>query len=512
MKSYPFVLLVSLGASMSGFALNPAPGQFECTSTGARAAGPRKFVKDHCLYQAHPNGKEVFTELLKLAVDQTKSWSENGPNFNSIEPTRGMSPNTIRWWFDDDESNQAMGQLLQENDKPFRIFTVPKVVISATMYSFEKGKERELGLEVGAFYKDIPNNPLDTTQNSISAFTSGLFKLSAAIGNPLASYLNLGINASVNNNRSSKVQDVTWECAEGEYCEYNHTSTHYFTTPVNVEKNKIGIQISARPRIDRSRPGLVMLSDFGLTYSMKTSDKDAPVDVATPYAGRDLVMNTGQLYVIGSESSRWDVRTGELLNLSKSGGHSQFIIMIQVAIQGADQSGPAIKDFAFQADDRNYSKTEIEQMPNGRYSFQEILQSVQKVCFKDRINPTTNEPICGFQFTKMDRKFMNYRLRFRVKGELESGQSSERYWKASEVYRKKGYYQLPKLGSTKPGRYTLYIELDDSNASAKSVRAYEKVKGVELQFGYYPGQNDPLEFNGAAREYNGGGFNWFRKR
>lgn len=134
------------------------------------------------------------------------------------------------------------------------------------------------------------------------------------------------------------------------------------------------------------------------------------------------------------------------------------------------------------------------------------------------MNPSDKTKICGFQFAKMDQKYMNYRLKFKVKGDLHFENTREQFWKISDLYKgmndengkvlvpSKGYYQLPQVPSfemkskVKSG-YKLHIDLDNTNGVARQLRRQEQIVGIKFPYGYYPQDSDPIVFDRKMIRY-----------
>ncbi|OFZ18685.1 MAG: hypothetical protein A2X94_14350 [Bdellovibrionales bacterium GWB1_55_8] len=492
--------------SQSANAANLAPGTYKCTNAadfGGASADPEvaknpKLVSGFCKYQAR-FGDQAFRNLQLLARRLVKQWSAQGElDLNNIEPTEGMGPNTIIWWFSDPDSNVALGEMLAQNDHLPRLREFPQVEIVTTMYSFERGYERELGMDVGAFYgkRELETEP----GKFISNLTGGIFSSTVGIGNPLASFLELGINASMNKKRAEIVTRVSNVCTVGSSCNYSHNKKFYVMHNVGVKEDDIGLKISATPWIDAENPSLVLLQGLNISYAIPTGEKDSPVDIYMPYNYRDLTLRADQLYVLGNESTNVDVRNGKLIGVGSEKAHNQFLILMKVSVQLPEGSKQDFPQYQPVKDDRSYSQEELNALPNGELSLGDIFDSLEPVCFPDVLNPQNSEPICGFRFSKLDRKLMDHRLRFTVKkklfgnGSFRNESDLEKVWPLSAVYKGKGYYQLPMFDNQEAGSFVLTIELDGSNKVAKKLKKAALVKGVKFEFGYFPGSTNPIQF------------------
>jgi hypothetical protein len=512
-----------LGFSFSSKAVaeNITPGTCKCYGPsdldpasifGTAAPQGDRYVRGLCKYQAQPLGDEIYQKLLKLSRLQVKDWIAGlGFSRDNLEPTVGKEDFSIIWWFEDQRSNERMCSFLQRNDGLARVFNTPTVRIAATMYSFEKGSERDLGLQVGAFYGKQPPQGASTggaTQTQPTPLfgngLAGVFSGAMGFGNPLASFLNLGIIATANRRQAQKIVEVVYACELGSSCNYTHARANYFVHPLGTKDDSIGLQIQTTAMIDPDDPTLVRLENLSLRYSVSTDDPKAPVDVYQPYAFRDGVFRTHQLYVIGSESTRTDVRTGKMIEVGTQHAHSQFLILLSVSVfrpEAGDKEIQNPKDlplFQFEKDDRSYTAAELAALPNGQYSLKDILSSVQLTCYNDVLNPSISEKICGFQFAKMDRKYVAYRLHAQMAGKVRYPTDHEIYWKVGDLYTGKGYYQIPRAQETDSGsnsNFELTLELDPKSVVTREVRKSEPVKGMKIPFTYYSGSTDPIQWD-----------------
>ena len=378
-------------------------------------------------------------------------------------------------------------------------------MISTTMYEFDKSQERKLGLEVTSFLgkRTLEQEPADLLQT----LTEGIFKAAIGIGNPLSSFLQLGINAVYDSSNSIQTLNETTTCEIGTSCPISKIQVHHFYVPglPSTKDEEVGFRMSATPQLDPNQPGLIRLENLSVTYSKLTGDPNAPVVTYSPKMGNSTSFYTDEVLVIGSETSDGRDFNGKLLEVGSEKWSKKFLIMMKVTIimpRGIPNPYPLNQSLG---DDRSLTQEEIRALPNGEISFEEILRSIQPVCFTNVVNPVSAEPVCGFKLMKMDRKYMNHRLRFTFKkgGFLGMGGNTlydeserKRVWKVSDVYDGKGFYALPAvISGENSGSYKLVVELDKSNPVAKARRKKERVKGIKFTFGYDQGLKPPIEFD-----------------
>jgi|GEM_PF-4935468 len=217
-----FTLLISI---TSAHADNLPPGTYKCYPPQNTV---QRYIRGHCKYQVRPDGAG-FSDLLRFAQKLVNDWPGGlPPSPNNVEPVPGLGDQTITWWFDDMAANEELGNLIRENDVARRVYPKPTVVISATMYSFEKGSNFDLGFDVGFFFG---RKPTPEGQSEIDRFvgslTSGIFNVATGVGNPLASFLSLGVTAARERKQAETIHDVIYTCDNGEYCDYKRSRTRY---------------------------------------------------------------------------------------------------------------------------------------------------------------------------------------------------------------------------------------------------------------------------------------------
>jgi len=236
-----------------------------------------------------------------------------------------------------------------------------------------------------------------------------------------------------------------------------------------------------------------------MTYSLATGNPDEPVEEFQLMNGRNFTARTDQMQVLSSDNMRVDVRTGRIFGGGVAHVHSQFLILMKVSLNlpGELLAGIPVPEFQNINDDRSLSVAERAALPDGQLSLEDVLGSIQVACFKDPLNPSNAEPICGYRFEKMDRKIADLFLKIKLKGDLRKGYASKRevVQRASDFLKDKGYYQLPRLRNDRPGKYELEVTLDNSNPIADSMRRARGVYGMKFPFGYYPNSPSPIQFD-----------------
>ncbi|HCM39593.1 MAG: hypothetical protein A2X97_13720 [Bdellovibrionales bacterium GWA1_52_35] len=498
-------LLTIAVATHESFAIGTdlEPGTYRCQSSSAT------LLRGRCEYRPRPNGSSAQSLLIEKAKRALKPLAKQRTS-NNLEPQSGAYGN-IEWWFEDengvadDVANSAMGDFLQANDRGFTIQTLPEVEITTMMYEFDKSQERKLGLEVTSFLgkRTLEQAPGELVQT----LTEGLFKAAVGIGNPLSSFLQLGIKATMDSSKHIFRVAETTKCEIGTTCQNGKSQMNHYHVPglPSTKDEDVGFRISTVPQIDPDQPGLVRLENLTVSYSKFTGEPNAPVVTYSPKTGSGTTIYTDELLVIGSETSESSGSDRKILEVGSSKGSTKFLIMMKVNINMPRGVANPYPKNQMIGDDRSLTPDEIRALPDGELSLEDILRSIEPVCFKNIVTPETQEPVCGFKLMKLDRQYLNHRLRFTIKkggflgmggNELFNENERTRVWKVSDVYDGKGFYALPAfLSEQNSGAYTLTVELDKSNPIAKARRKAERVKGIKFTFGYNQGVNPPLEFD-----------------
>ncbi len=472
-----------------------AAGECRCTSNSSPDLMP------YCIYQVKPDGAGA-DELIRISRAQIKP-SMTDPD--RILPQPGLGGSTITWWFNNASSNQQLGQLLIDRDKRHKIMVNDIVTITTTIYSFKKDFNRTLGLNVAINYG---NQPPATLSNKFGAnLAQGLFHSAATLGNPLASMIQLGIDASRENKVVEIVDEYTTKCEVGIYCDLKSMSGNYFTGnnySSSIIRNDVGFRIQTRPYLDIQDNNLVTLGSLYLTYSKKTEDPNTPVKEYVFYAGRDLDIKTDGIQILGSEVLNLSTSDKELLSSAKGKGYEQFLIMLKVQVQRGDEAlnaDTAPNPFLAQKSFSEYSEEEIALLKKSNPSLEDIFKSIEWTCYPNYLEPMSKQSICGFHFTKMNTKYLQHKLNIEFIGtkNLPMSPMATQCNTLGCLYNLKGNYIIP---ITDSGNHSLKvrIELDNGSPVAKQLRSSEPVKGIEFPLDFDPSLpigniSNPISFN-----------------
>ncbi len=498
----PLLILVSV-IGMSGDAgaakrailtrAAPAPGQFTCDKVTASI-----FVSGLCVYQARPYGFNAFDSLLnyaqrKVSDDMTTAANPKIRRPSALDRTAG----TISWWFPDDAANQEFGTALADADVQTTIAEKDAVVMTLTMYSFDKSYSRDFGLDLGIFDGKVPNGTV-APPTVLGSLVKGVFNLASGIGNPLASYLNFSIQAQIEKKHSSVIASYPIPaCEVGSTCPYSHTTKYYVApTALTPISETLGITTSFKPRISNTDPTLVTLQDLLITYATPTGDPLAPVDVLNPYQYTNLTLHTNQAYVIGGETHSRDVRTGKLLGGGKDQGHTQFMFIMTAKIVRAGEVAPR-DDFEFDSSPQKvYTAEERKKLEHPEMTLQDVLGSLHRVCFADHVNPGTAEQICGYELQKMSTKYLDYPMKVSIRGHLPNPEDAEKMVILGDLYTGKGYFRLPMMDPMSvSSRYKVTFAMNKKSELGRELRSQEAVKGVHFTFAYTPKVSTPVDLD-----------------
>jgi len=490
------------------------PGQCDCKEPQdyiSNASPDNKasdFLRGMCTYQARAEGGSVaFSELLRIAQLFIR---ENPANGSSIEldnnrPIQGDGYNRIVWWFEGNHpANEALCNFLKDHD---RLYPAPQrtlINIKAFLYSFERGYNKEFGLDIASFFGHKSSDPKEDKDNRNDLTTTldkGIFSTASGIGNPLASILNLGIHAAIDKKHAKEISTIEWSCFVGETCNKGRTQTYHYAGVTGTTDEQLGIKLSATPRIFSDDDTLIELSGLQFFYAIPTSmpenetTNNAPVLKFSPYEGETLRLRTNELFVLGSYTIDRDVSTGKLIGVGDDTAHTQTLMLIQASRQNQHTEQPVFGGVPLLTMNRTFTPEELASFPNGTLKFKDVLSSIELVCYADLINPQNREPICGFHFNQMDQAFMNYRMKFELEGPISNMSMPLTYWKLGEVFNTKGYYQLPLLQHSNPAQdYTLSIQIDDKGPSNED-RKREDTIGMRFTFTHYKDSSDPIYFS-----------------
>ncbi len=532
-KFYAILLLVLLNVAKNDllFADEPSsdllPGKCECKEPEDYAPAsatdrPSDFLRGMCRYQARAEGgSESLNSLLRIAQLYIRDVAKGGASLelDINRPTNGDGYNTIVWWFESKQeegkespihsANTALCNILNEHD---RLYPAPKktyIKIKAYLYSFESGYDREFGFEIASFFGNKsadPQKSADNRNDLTATFEKGIFNVSSGIGNPLASILNFGIQAALNKRHAQTLDIVEWSGAVGEGLQKSDGNNYYHPAITQTKDEKIGLHMSATPRIysdDDQKVDLVNL-DFFYAVDDSATNKDAPVHKFYPYQGETLRLKTNELFVLSNHIRDRDIRTGKLIGTGESKAHTQTILLMEVS--KLDENTPAVSQFPFHKLDRSFTEAELNQLPNGQLNFPVVLFSIEPICYPNPANPYYIEPICGFRFVSLDRRFINYRMKFELDGPLLDADKRVTYWKLGEVYTGKGYYQLPLFNHNDPAQeYTLTIQIDDQGPSLLDRKKHETV-GIQFKFTHYKDREDPIYYSPRSIRFLERGF------
>ncbi len=524
-----FLALIKLGLT-AGDAPDDVlqPGQCRCddpehftTQTAApNASKASDFLRGICQYQARAEGgTETFNSLLRIAQLFIR---DNPVNSSSIQldnnrPVQGNGYNMIVWWFEGKEddntpfhhpANEALCNFLKSHD---RLYPAPKrtlINIKAFLYSFERGYNREFGLDVTSFFGHKSGDPKDKDNRNdlTTSLDKGIFSTASGIGNPLASILNLGIHAAIEKKHAKEISTIEWSCFVGESCNKGRTQTSHYAGVTQTIDEQLGIKLSATPRIFSDDDTLIELYNLEFFYAIPTTTKEAPVLKFAPYNNETLRLRTNELFVLGSYTIDRDVSTGELIGTGDDKAHTQTLMLIQASRQDQNTEQPAYSGVPLLSLDRTFTPEELEQLPNGKLDLKDILKSIERVCYADPVNPDNQEPICGFRFNQMDQKFINYRMKFELEGPISGMSAPIAYWKLGEVWNSKGYYQLPLFEHDEPAQeYTLTIQIDDKGPSDND-RKQQDLVGMKFTFTHYKNSSDPIYFQPRGIQWLKRGF------
>jgi hypothetical protein len=496
-------LLLSVLAPVSLQAQVVQVGEYKCWKAAdlAKGAGinPAVVVDTDlgiCRYQALPNDG-IYRDLLSQAQNYFPDYVP-GVGFNPKDkhPQRGMGQRTIEWWYTTPGWNEALGEFLKLNDKPFVIRQGAPVRIELTMYTFERGFEKELGFDFAGFYgkREVEEN-LPKLSHSLS---KGIFNTAIGLGNPIASYLMLGIEASVGRHRAETVVRDSFTCVVGSECQISSgKSNNYYSSPSSIEikVDELGLSLNTVPQVNPENPGTILLRDLGIKFGIPTGNATAPVEVHQIRDDLDLVLQEGETYVIGSRVTNRDLKTGKLLSSGSEKAFTHFLVLIR-ASHGNDESAQLPSAVGIGAD-RSFSEKELDEIrKSSPVSLREFFDSIELVCFNDLVNPGSRK-ICGFRFTKIGEGLLRYRLKFSVNGKLKYSEKKEQFFRASDVYAGKGYFQLPAMEDGKPGNYSVTVKLDGPGSREKA--GAEGIKGIKFEYRYYPESvYDPVEFSKSS--------------
>jgi len=155
------------------------------------------------------------------------------------------------------------------------------------------------------------------------------------------------------------------------------------------------------------------------------------------------------------------------------------------------------------ADSRSFSGEELAQLDD-QLGVYEVLSSFEKVCFEDVINPLMAEKICGFHLTKMNPAFVDYWAEIRIdpKKDLMYGENHIRSVKLGDIYRGKGYYQVPMLSPGK-GRNTMKLRIELARGGSgtdlrHTLKSSKSPVGVKFEFAYTSGHSDPVDLRASS--------------
>ncbi len=501
-----FVLLcrTALAFSLDDFnAPPPTEGTYRCYKAphDPQQRPQGKFLRGYCLYRAHTYGDEAFLSLLQFAdrrVRTTLLDSAELSDPNNLAPQRGRDPYTIEWWFEDEYSNTLMGELLKNNDLPLNVPSNPVVMLTATIYSFERAYAKNFGVDLSAFYGKLdPGSPL-APQNFVGGLSGGLFNILGSIGNPLASFLNLGVQVSRDKNKSQSMLEAVFTCEVGTYCEYKHFSTHHFKGPVSSIDENIGIKINATPRWNPADPRTVQLVGFGFQYSRLTDNENAPVDLIAPIAG-NLRLQTDELYALASEQTSVDFKSGRLLGEAKGTDHTNLLMLMRSEVLGPDPAADS-RRLILAKDDRSYTDEEKARLPKNRLTLNRIFNSLDLICYPDYFGAAGGRQSCGLQLQEISRETLDLIVTIEFAGRGVSDGSKLRRVRLGDLYKGKGYYRIPEVDATQPGDYAITIKLDQSTELRRKIAApwvaRENLVGVEVPIEIQPALARKVEWGG----------------
>ena len=489
--------LVLVGSSVAQ-AQNLKDGQCVCDPM---PTSPPGVVRPSCLYQSHNYGDDQRSRLLAEARRRVNDFLANPLNGTST-PEPGMSTGTITWWFNSDADNKAMCERLKLVDVEAKPRRKPTVVMELSVHYFQKGSERDLGFNVGAYYG---KRTLDPKPPKVEGgFNNGAFSITTGVGNPFASFLTQGIAATVKSDRAASGRTWRWECPVGDYCGPSNLRTIFFSSPSlsTLKEEQVGIKVSALPKLDPDDHTRVTFYDFSLTYSTEAGKANSLTESFHPFDGGVKDFRSGLLYVLGNETVSQDNHGTALLTLNGTKSYTWQLMLIRVFVVENPDEMDVRDQVGTEADDRTFTVSDLKALKEPEVharSMREVLESIEPVCFRDVINPGSEEQICGFRFTKAAPDFIKQRLNFKVKGKLLDDRDKLKPWMVGDVFKGKGYYQMPRAADAhKPSKFKLEIELDPFTDSTRAVRSEENIRGMQLEYEYLPSRHEPLELRRSS--------------
>jgi hypothetical protein len=445
-----------------------------------------------CRYQAGPLDS-VYGDLLKEAQTLFPLYNKDGDfNSNDKSPHQGMGRRTIEWWYQDARMNEIMGKHLMLHDREYAVETVPKVLIEFKIHTFESGYERELGYDVAAFYgrRQVQTEKSNGAANYNNVL--GIFRNPIALLSPLADYLTLGIKASIEKKKGEELFNQTFDCYAGVNCFHGNPADNFFKGNIEVKTGVRGLNFETTAHIDPSNPNRVLLRNLDISYGISTGIDNSPVEKHIIRQTMDLILNVGETYVLGSSITTRDMKTGQILDRGTEHSFTQNLTEIRVWYPNSNAALLGNSQVQNINELQSIPNSALEKSPIGLTDF---FNSIKLVCFDDHISGT-NQKVCGFQFSRLDRKTAGYRLQFSLAGNLKYSYKSAVTLLASDVFEGYGYYQIPIMDDSDSGKYFLNISIDSPDLATQLLMKAEKVRGVTLAFRHYPNTpNNPVGFS-----------------
>jgi hypothetical protein len=482
--------LQALGQGSSPDFKDIEPGHYVCWSAGGDGGW--------CVYQAHKDDT-VYGDLLKHVINVFPEWTDKeGFNPANKPPAKGIGAYTIEWWYVDSKNggpdvakNTMIGEYLKANDRTAHIQNQTEVAIEILIYGFSRGFQRDLGFQVGAF---VGKRTLDTLPPKFSQILEqGLLSLAGGIGNPLASYLNLGITAMVDRSRSEEITRTVVTCVVGTMCSPGTSNPNYYKATVDTKTDDMGLIFTTTPAFDRDDPTKLSLQGLKIAWGVATGAENSPVKTTTIVDGnRDVDLRPDELKVLMINTVDRDLKSGRLFGSDKEKNFDQTVTMIRVAkIKEGDKTIVPLE--LKQTDDRSYTPEERAKL--GTSTIQDFLNSIDTDCAPNLITPTAQGSICGFKFNHIGFNLIDAHLHFHVDGKAKYSESRDQYMRAGDVYKDKGFYQLPMLDDSSASDYTLTVEFDRPVDSVAAEIKSEKIRGMVVPFRYYPSDHiNPIVF------------------
>ncbi len=499
-------IFVAIFLTNSGILLAQELAQGECRCEtffeGQKGVSgkPESYPTGLCRYQAHEN-ESVFKDLLVGAGNLHPDFSySEGFRFEDRVPKRGTgSQRMIEWWYSDTRWNDVVCKYLKDNDHQFAFEKQRPIKIAISLFTFEQGSEREIGADFGSFYG---KKSLEAERPKVAnSLKEGIFQSALSLTGPWSSLLNVGIKASIDKHRADILAEEVAYCLLGSYCEPSQKKNNYILIGNMLEPKmeELGISFSGMAIQDPVDPKKIRIRDFNLRYGIPTGETTSPVLVRNIRSYLDLDLVAGETLVLGMSTTNRDARTGKLVSSATEKAFTQFLALIKVDVPSNSSSPVLPEKIQGAGDDRSFTEEELAELP--MLSLKDAFNSIESVCFDDIIDSTGNSRICGFRFKKIDRRFVNYRLKLELKGKLKYGEEKVRYWKMGDIYDGKGYYQLPAMDETKAGKYTLKIQIDRPTPEVKSQMDQDGVSGMRLDFNHYPKDHrDPITYSPSSLE------------